>query len=168
MSRFLQRISHPLWGVPFWFPLKPRKRQGAPPRKTLFWLEAHGAKRKPIGDDHEKHVRHVTIHCQTFVLVSAIGSAGPDRLLLGGWEQGVCRQVPGRSGAVGDTLRWFEDLNLWLQRRKGLPLGNTSKSGPDHLARVIWVWVKIKPPGIGPQVLVMGSIYEGSILGAHF
>ena len=23
-----------------------------------------------------------------------------------------------------------------------------------------WVWVKIKPPGIGPQVLVLGSIYQ--------
>ena len=23
------------------------------------------------------------------------------------------------------------------------------------------VWVKIKPPGIGPQVLVVGSIYQG-------
>ena len=26
---------------------------------------------------------------------------------------------------------------------------------------VRWVWVKIKPPGIGPQVLVFGSIYQG-------
>ena len=24
-----------------------------------------------------------------------------------------------------------------------------------------WVWVKIKPPGYGPQVLVFGSIYQG-------
>ena len=33
---------------------------------------------------------------------------------------------------------------------------------------VKWVWVKIKPPGCGPQVLVLGSIYQGSILAAHF
>ena len=25
-----------------------------------------------------------------------------------------------------------------------------------------WVWVKIKPPGNGPQVLVLGSIYQGN------
>ena len=24
-----------------------------------------------------------------------------------------------------------------------------------------WVWVKIQPPGYGPQVLVFGSIYQG-------
>ena len=30
-----------------------------------------------------------------------------------------------------------------------------------------WVWVKIKPPGIGPQVLVHVSIFEGSIWGTH-
>ena len=29
-----------------------------------------------------------------------------------------------------------------------------------------WVWVKIKPPGIGPQVLVFGSIYQGKPFGA--
>ena len=37
-----------------------------------------------------------------------------------------------------------------------------SRGGP---ASFTWVWVKIKPPGIGPQVLVLGSIYQGSILG---
>ena len=26
---------------------------------------------------------------------------------------------------------------------------------------LIWVWVKVKPPGIGPQVLVHVSIYQG-------
>ena len=34
--------------------------------------------------------------------------------------------------------------------------------------RGMWVWVKIKPPGIGPQVLVQGSMYHGSILGTDF
>ena len=29
-------------------------------------------------------------------------------------------------------------------------------------------WVKIEPPGIGPQVLVHVSIYQGSILGTYF
>ena len=27
--------------------------------------------------------------------------------------------------------------------------------------RGVWVWVKMKPPGIGPQVLVLGSLYQG-------
>ena len=27
------------------------------------------------------------------------------------------------------------------------------------------MWVKIKPPGIGPQVFVLGFMYQGSILG---
>ena len=31
-----------------------------------------------------------------------------------------------------------------------------------------WVWVKIKPPGYGPQGLVVGSIYQTSILATHF
>ena len=30
-----------------------------------------------------------------------------------------------------------------------------------------WAWVKIKPPGIGPQVLVL-SIYQSSILCTYF
>ena len=32
---------------------------------------------------------------------------------------------------------------------------------------VVWVWVKIKPPK-KPPALVVGSIYQGSILGTHF
>ena len=32
----------------------------------------------------------------------------------------------------------------------------------------MWLWVKIKPPGIGPLVLVIVSIYQGSILGSYF
>ena len=33
----------------------------------------------------------------------------------------------------------------------------------EHLKSpgLIWAWVKIKPPGYGPQVLVFGSIYQG-------
>ena len=31
-----------------------------------------------------------------------------------------------------------------------------------------WVWVKMKPPGFGPQVLVHVSICKGSILGTCF
>ena len=38
----------------------------------------------------------------------------------------------------------------------------------DLCPPAIWVWVKIKPPGYGRQVLGLGSIYEGySILLAH-
>ena len=33
---------------------------------------------------------------------------------------------------------------------------------------VMWVWVKIKQPGSGPQVLVLGSIWQGSVLGTSF
>ena len=29
-------------------------------------------------------------------------------------------------------------------------------------------WVKMKRPGIGPQVLVIGSMYQGSVLGTRF
>ena len=31
-----------------------------------------------------------------------------------------------------------------------------------------WVWVKTKPPGLGPQVFVLGSNYQGPILGLPF
>ena len=30
-----------------------------------------------------------------------------------------------------------------------------------------WLWVKIKPPGIGPQVLVLGSVWQGNPFGVH-
>ena len=55
------------------------------------------------------------------------------------------------------------------------------KTGPMAFCRrcFIWVWVKIEPfhlkvwvksepPGYGLQVLVLGSIYQGSILATHF
>ena len=29
----------------------------------------------------------------------------------------------------------------------------------------MWVWVKIKPPGIGPHILVLVSIYQGKPFG---
>ena len=47
------------------------------------------------------------------------------------------------------------------------PYPKRSASAIDVVLRKfsIWVWVKIKPPGIGPQVLVHASIYQGSILG---
>ena len=31
-----------------------------------------------------------------------------------------------------------------------------------------WVWVEFYPPGNGPQVLVIVSIYQGAILGTYF
>ena len=40
-----------------------------------------------------------------------------------------------------------------------------SGQAPSLIA--IWVWVKVEPPGIGPQVLVHVSTYEGS-LGTYF
>ena len=44
------------------------------------------------------------------------------------------------------------------------------KQTTSWMVRVIptWVWVKLKPPGIGPQVSVLGSIYQGFILGTYF
>ena len=40
------------------------------------------------------------------------------------------------------------------------------RAGPG-LCTLMWVWIKIKPPGIGPQVLVHGSIYQGKPFWAH-
>ena len=40
--------------------------------------------------------------------------------------------------------------------KKGYPYSSLSTGGPR------WVWVKIKPPGIEPQVLVLGSTYQGN------
>ena len=34
--------------------------------------------------------------------------------------------------------------------------------------QMIWVWVKIKPPGYGPQVLVHVSIYQGNLFFWYF
>ena len=44
----------------------------------------------------------------------------------------------------------------------------TPKSLQLYLRPMVWVWVKIKAPGIGPQVLVHVSIYQSSILGTYF
>ena len=41
-------------------------------------------------------------------------------------------------------------------------LGQGSKRLRTYLQIMIWVWVKIKPPGVGPQVLVHVSTYQGS------
>ena len=51
-----------------------------------------------------------------------------------------------------------------------LSLSKQPKGVPSKNDRpiAIWVWVKIRPPGIGPQILVFSSIYQGSILGAYF
>ena len=53
----------------------------------------------------------------------------------------------------------------------GLPLPGAAHAVPRLLCAAMsdfrlskWVWVKIKPPGIGPQVLVHVSIYQGSIV----
>ena len=43
------------------------------------------------------------------------------------------------------------------------PLVELGRSSP----RLTWLWVKIEPPGIGPQVLVHVSFYQGSILGTY-
>ena len=40
--------------------------------------------------------------------------------------------------------------------------------GGSGKVRGICVWVKMKPPRIGPQVLVLCSIYQDSILGTMF
>ena len=50
--------------------------------------------------------------------------------------------------------------------KRGLPSGHTGV----NLKWALWMdmWVKMKPPGIGPQVLVLGSIYQGFVLGTYF
>ena len=45
---------------------------------------------------------------------------------------------------------------------------NFSSLRGSEISIVIRLWVKNKPPGIGPQILVHVSIYEGSILGTDF
>ena len=73
---------------------------------------------------------------------------------------------------------WGENLPLGLSLgdiRKGKPSSTSRLSasggepGPSHLLvfrtasgawASIWVWVKMKPPGIGPQVLVNVSICQ--------
>ena len=37
----------------------------------------------------------------------------------------------------------------------------------SNFSNPIWVWVKIKPPGIGPQILVHVSIYQGKPFWVH-
>ena len=53
----------------------------------------------------------------------------------------------------------------FLSERGGLPLKRApighEGSFFSTMLEEIWVWVKIKPPGYGPQVFVFGSIYQG-------
>ena len=48
------------------------------------------------------------------------------------------------------------------QRKQGLHIPRC------HFGCSIWVWVEVNPPGIGPQVLVFGSIYRASLFGYAF
>ena len=50
-----------------------------------------------------------------------------------------------------------------------MQLGMGDRAEVTHFERrLMWAWVKIKPPGIGPQVFFVVSIYQGSILGTYF
>ena len=62
---------------------------------------------------------------------------------------------------------------FWYQSFEPRPFGvGVSRTPGSGLVGggVNWVWVKIKPPGYGPQVevVVEVSIYQGSILGTYF
>ena len=56
----------------------------------------------------------------------------------------------------------------WEMFRLRTPHKKVGFSDQNYVPHLIWVRAKIKPPGIGPQVLLLGSIYQGSILGAYF
>ena len=70
------------------------------------------------------------------------------------WLRGSCR---------GNVLGWFVGRDV------------TAKRSPARTVYLIvrlfvWVWLKINPPetGDGPLVLVLGSIYQGCVLGTTF
>ena len=48
-------------------------------------------------------------------------------------------------------------------RYSWLDYGKPALKGVQHGHGFTWVWVRIKPPGHGPQVLVHVSTYQGSI-----
>ena len=54
-----------------------------------------------------------------------------------------------------DVLEFSAVLRALTRGDQGKPFFKKGK-GPYQ----IWVWVKIQPPGNGPQVLVFGSIYQ--------
>ena len=57
---------------------------------------------------------------------------------------------------------------LHFSEMKNEPCSNPRKNSLVAHQKTIWLWVKIKPSGNGPQVFVHVSIYQGSILGTYF
>ena len=71
-----------------------------------------------------------------------------------------CNGKPGASPTRSHTT----DIKQCQQRQAK----QTRHQGPVleilKFWKAMWVWVKIQPPGYGPQVLVLGSIYQGNSL----
>ena len=70
------------------------------------------------------------------------------------------------SPSLGDRTRRL------LQESPGLrELGKSfdgSRQAPVKMLQPVGYMGQMKPPGIGPQVLVLVSIYHGAILGTYF
>ena len=96
---------------------------------------------------------------------SKIGT--PNGTLVYTWTK-TCGPIPG-----GFNLTHAHMLAAYPIARLGLAVSRQERptsapaEGRKHREETgfpIWVWVKIKPPGIGPQGLVLSSICQGSIL----
>ena len=76
---------------------------------------------------------------------------------------------PGRALATRRLRHLASRLLLWKPTQSA-KLGNWPKQLLLAFLRgaMTWVWVKIKPPGYGPQVLVHVSTYQGSSWGTYF
>ena len=57
---------------------------------------------------------------------------------------------------------------MWLAYHAEVAMHHGMALRESGTKRIIWIWVRIKPPGIGLQVLVLVSIYQGSIWGTYF
>ena len=83
--------------------------------------------------------------------------------------------MPARTGSVSPSCSYRWSALILVGKAESQVLANSQRRELEQdLVRQIcgladiWVWVKIKPPGIGPQVLVRVSIYQGFILGTYF
>ena len=78
--------------------------------------------------------------------------------------------IPLKEGSI-KGMRAFRQTLQRAASSTGNPLFTTLLLGTREIRTptpAIWVWVKIRPPGIGPRVLVIVSIYQGAISGTFF
>ena len=79
--------------------------------------------------------------CPTRLSFSLTGCRGRSTTSLDAWP---INSSPGARLATGENV------------------GAPAWRGPEWRGTNTWAWVKIKPPGNEPQVLVLGSIYQGN------